>query len=91
MENQRIVCAACKCPETGIVILGARHFDSLMRDQIERMRMHHKQVNSLVEGFVDIFGNFLTRKQAFVIAKEKGQIIRRCGGDEGCLYPENLY
>jgi hypothetical protein len=43
------------------------------------------------QGFIDQRLNFLTREEAYVIAKENNQIRFRCGGDEGVLYSENLY
>jgi hypothetical protein len=43
-----------------------------------------------MQGFVDNKGNFLTRKEALLIAEKENQIIRRCGGDVE-LYSENLY
>lgn len=43
------------------------------------------------QGFIDNKGNWHSREQAYVIAKAAGQIIRRCGGDEGKLFSENLY
>lgn len=45
-------------------------------------------------GFIDQFGNFHTRTEAWKIAEAAGQIFRRCGGDTvngGTLYSENLY
>jgi hypothetical protein len=53
-----------------------------------KLRLYREQ------GFVDNKGNFLSRKEAFVVAKNAGQLIRRCGGDDaqgGILYSENLY
>ena len=48
------------------------------------------------QGFVDQFGNFYSREEAWIIAVTNGQIIRRVGGDmsldgEGKLFSENLY
>ena len=43
------------------------------------------------QGFVDQFGVFLTREEAWDVASKAGQIVRRVGGDGGCLYSENLY
>ena len=44
------------------------------------------------QGFVDDTGKFLTRKEAFVIATESGQINRRKGGYDGPdLYSEDLW
>lgn len=43
------------------------------------------------EGFVDQHGKFYDRKSAWVIAKDRDQIIRIIPGSEGTLYSENLY
>jgi hypothetical protein len=46
------------------------------------------------QGFIDNKGNFLSRKEAYIVAKNAGQVIRRCGGDDtdgGILHSENLY
>lgn len=53
--------------------------------------LNHILYEPLDEGFIDQFGNFLTREEAHVIAVKQNQIIRRCGGDESRLYSENLY
>jgi hypothetical protein len=47
--------------------------------------------NRAEQGFVDQRGEYLTREEAFEVASKAGQIIRRCGGDEGRLFSENLY
>tara|TARA_R110000822_G_scaffold68435_7_gene166500 strand:+ start:249 stop:428 length:180 start_codon:yes stop_codon:yes gene_type:complete len=59
-----------------------------MNDQIKAARQNHV---GEVQGFIDQFGQFLTREEAHVIAKKNGQIVKRCGGDEKTLYSENLY
>jgi hypothetical protein len=43
------------------------------------------------QGFIDQFGVFMTREEAYVVAKAAGQIKYRCGGDDGVLFSENLY
>jgi hypothetical protein len=75
----------------GTLILGVRHFDSIMRDTIESYPEKNFRTIGHVQGFVDNKGVFHTREEAWVIADAAGQIIRRCGGDEGKLFSENLY
>lgn len=90
--QKRIVCAANRCNKTGQVILGIRHYDVFMRDQIANAR-GFKDAGA-EQGFVDQHGTFVTRTEAWDIANAAGQIIRRVGGDEmngGTLYSENLY
>lgn len=91
---QRIVCAAIKNKVTDEIILGIRHFDQFMREQIERREHHQDRAiwKRAEQGFVDQFGDFLTREEAYIIAKENGQIIRPDGThDDKTLYSECLY
>lgn len=86
--NQRIVCAANRHKFVGDIdiILGIRHWDELMRQQVS-----DSDYSNYEQGFIDNKGKFLTREEAFVVAEREGQIIRCVGGDEGVLYSENLY
>jgi len=89
MSNTRIVCAAIR-DNAGRIICGPRHYDLTMHKTLSYM--HCLQPPKLWEqGFIDQNGKFYSRKEAFVIASAAGQIIRRCGGDDGVLYSENLY
>lgn len=91
-NQNRIVCAANLYGD-GTLIVGARHFDNVMRNTMEKInpdwsfwkKLGHEQ------GFIDKFGNFHSREQAHKIAEEANQIVRRCGGDEEELFSENLY
>ena len=87
--GRRVVCAANRNPKTLDMILGARHFDQLMREAVgARLGSYTEQ------GFIDQRGEFMSRTEAWVVAAAAGQIIRRCGGDDadgGTLYSENLY
>lgn len=106
MKPQWIVCAATRMGfqfedtyETR-VFTSPRHWDPTMHQLIQIVDdayLEHKIDE--VQGFVDQWGDFLTREQAWLIAKENGQIKHRCGGDEyiyngetiGRLFSENLY
>jgi hypothetical protein len=98
--SQRIVCAANKYtidfsnepPET-LIITGARHYDKIMRQQINALDEYYWSCKTEeVQGFIDQFGNFLTREEAYIIAKENGQIIRECGNPNSVqLFSEHLY
>lgn len=91
--GRRIVCAAMQ-NKHGRIITGVRHFDGLMHTQINFSKDDWEDHGDIVQGFVDQKGIFLTRTEAWPIAKEAGQIIRRVGGDDrngGTLYSENLY
>lgn len=84
--TRRIVCAANRRPGIALV-LGIRHCDALMH-------MHPMYGGRMDQGFIDNRGEFLTRIQAWQVAMDAGQIIRRVGGDDangGTLFSENLY
>lgn len=98
----RIVCAANlhNNGERGeFILIGPRHCDSTMREQLSIYKVvlseHGVEPSIKVEqGFIDQFGDFHTRQEAWKIAEANGQIYRRCGGDDangGTLYSENLY
>lgn len=87
----RIVTAANKMPD-GTVIVGVRHWDSLMHRCAEKMDdMEAGSKAREIQGFVDRMGVFHTREEAWKIAYKAGQIIRRCGNDGKRLWSENLY
>ena len=96
---QRIVCAANRHLFTHFMVLGVRHFDEHMIQQIDLMREYNPskagdQNCRWEQGFIDQYGKFLDRQQAHQVAQAAGQIIRRVGGDTadgGTLYSENLY
>lgn len=90
---RRIVCAANRRRTDGHIICGARHWDKLMRAQAiqcNTSKIFGHSFNGWDQGFIDQFGDWLTREEAWVVAEEQGQIRRRCGGGER-LYSENLY
>ena len=88
-HKRRIVCAANKFPD-GTIILGARHWDPLMRATFKKLYADRHESGLEQQGFVDQYQNFMTREEAWVVAMEAGQIIRRVGGDDDCLYSENI-
>lgn len=83
----RIVCAANRF-ENGPILIGARHFDQHMHIQANYMGV--KGYEPHTQGFIDQYGRFYDRKQAWVIAERNGQIIRDCG-PVGELFSEHLY
>lgn len=80
---RRIVCAANRHRVTGHIICGARHWDKVMRSQTQEYK-------GWEQGFIDQFGDFLNRQDAWRIAEDQGQ-IRRTVSTPGTLYSENLY
>lgn len=90
-DLNRIVCAANKF-SNGDVVLGARHYDTPMHAIIRRLKEPAPFPAGCLQGFIDRFGEFHTREEAWIIAHKAGQIIRRCGSDNKWrLYSENLY
>ena len=104
MSQRKVVCAALllnpQTPEEGssrppapfsnFIVCGVRHYDLIMHHQLKYYTSLYS-TNEVVQGFVDQYGVFLTREEAYLVAKEANQIIRRVGGDEGRLFSENLY
>lgn len=89
-DRQRIVSAACR--KGNIIICSPRHMDPICRRLIDQVDANNPEWwYDAEQGFVDNFGNFLTRKEAWIVAEKAGQIIHRCGGDGVKLYSENLY
>lgn len=84
-----IVCAANRSKNTGRIICGARHHDTIMREQIKASEGRDEWVNS-DQGFIDQYGRFWNREDAWKIAEKQGQ-IRRQVSTPGTLYSENLY
>jgi hypothetical protein len=99
--KQFVVCAAMKMKD-GLIVTGIRHYSPEMRLVLERLYGERYDLEVEETGFVDQFGNFLTRKEAWVIADAQGQIRRITGfeefnprppgvGDVETLFSENLY
>lgn len=97
-----VVCAANKFTIVGrdIIIPSARHWDRIMCDIADLIGMdkisrenNQKIRESQVQGFIDQFGDFLTREEALRIASHAKQLNRYChkhpSYDE--LYSEDLY
>jgi len=89
--NRRIACAANRYGK--YIVTGARHHDSMMRIQI--MAIGADRLWALAggrhreeQGFVDQWGIFLTREEAWVVAEAAGQIKDRTFG-HGTLFSEN--
>tara|TARA_B100002049_G_C16070064_1_gene372362 strand:- start:413 stop:907 length:495 start_codon:yes stop_codon:yes gene_type:complete len=88
--QRRVVCAACRS-DKGRLIVGPRHFDPIMKAQIDTMNYAGDDVGLFEEqGFIDQWGQFLTREDAWIVAKAAHQIIRHVERP-GTLYSENLY
>ncbi len=89
----RIVCAAIRGAD-GRIVTSARHYDKNMLNQIEMMKdpdnFYHRSGDD--QGFIDQFGNYLTRQEAYVIAYRNEQIRREVNtSQENTLFSEHLY
>lgn len=87
--EQRVVCAAIRNRKTGKILCGARHYDSIM---LQHIRMDvDKTWKDAEQGFIDQFGKYLDRREAWEIARKNDQIIRKLCVECGILFSENLY
>jgi hypothetical protein len=94
--SRRVVCAAIRAAD-GSLLLGIRHYSADMHEQIEARRDGEKFKHRLDEdqGFVDQHGVYMSREEAYSVAKVSGQLWK----DELCgqgiagrkLYSEGLY
>lgn len=88
---QIIICAAIKDNKTGHIFLGARHFDKIMRMQIEKSCIKPEPPYT-EQGFIDQFGEFISREDALEIVKNNGQPFNaKNNGSSKALYSEGLY
>lgn len=92
---RRVVCAANKQSD-GTILLGARHWDSLMHATADRMERTWDKEQE-VQGFIDQFGVFMDRAEAWDVALSAKQIRYieswNFSPTQKCylLYSENLY
>jgi len=87
---QRVVCAALRYDD--VMICSARHFDHLMHKQINAIGMGRtaEKIYKWEQGFIDQWGQFLTRTEARdIVIKNKQPIRAEKLGD--FLYSEDLY
>ena len=92
--QNRIVSAANRYKD-GTLIVGVRHFCSIMSKTMEQINPDIKYWRSKgrkEQGFIDKFGQFKTREEALLIAKEANQIVDDLGDEDSTeLFSENLY
>ena len=73
--DERIVCAAIKNRDTGLVICSPRHFDPIGRANMKALgaEIGNDTLKGWTEGeqgFVTQYWDFKTRKEAYIIAKK---------------------
>lgn len=78
-----------------MTLVGARHWDEIMRDQYHQLHMDAKDLapqSEWEEGFIDQFGKFYNRKDALIIAKNSGQRLDMDrNGCDNELHSEGIY
>ncbi len=87
---RRIVCAAIR-HKNGDIIIGPRHFDSTMHKQIDQYKLIHIDWRRAEQGFIDTWGDFLTREEALQRAVECEQMTEKRTYPPHKLYSEDLY
>lgn len=89
--RQIVVAAACKHGAT--VLVGPRHWDRVIRAQYDRLGAQYRApIGYFEQGFLDQFGDFLTREDALRIAKESGQALDMDRNNSDTqLFSEGLY
>lgn len=86
-----IVCAANRHRESGLIVCGARYFDPIMRAQMKAMQ-GFPYWNNCEQGFIDQWGKFYTREEAYKLARANGQIrFGSIENEEDVLMSGHLY
>ena len=99
--SKRIVCAANRYMKK-VIVCGPRHGDGTMHTVLNYLPDEY--MNSEEQGFVNTWGQFLNRKDAWKVACYNNQIVRPVGNQleenkdlmniidsETELFSENLY
>lgn len=75
--QQRVVCAALRADD-GEIMVGIRHYSPDMVRQIQQRKDGHKFLHrrDKDQGFVDQWGRWLSREEAYYVALQNGQIVR---------------
>lgn len=84
-----IICAAMLMQD-GIIVPGVRHFSPDMRKVLHKMYGDGYHLRVIEQGFINAKGNFLNRKEAWIVAESTKQIKFNVS-NPGTLYSENLY
>jgi histidinol phosphatase-like PHP family hydrolase len=89
--KHRVVCAAIRAAD-GELLIGIRHYSADMHNQMSKRsdgdKFYHRGGRN--QGFVDQFGVYMDRREAFDVAMKAGQIINMnaCTHE---LYSEGIY
>ena len=84
-----VVCAANRYGE--LIICGARHHDPIMNNVLDALKTSGIEMSKdQDQGFIDQWGNYITREDAKTIALSSGQLLRDPDIHDQC-FSENLY
>ena len=93
---ERILCAANRYGY--VILVGVRHGCDVMENVFDKFEDVHcyldEDCDKVEQGFITSKGRYVSRQEAWKIALDQRQIVRRVGGDTangGTLYSENLY
>src|SRR5688572_25143627 len=97
---ERVVCAANHFD--GVIVLGLRHNDEFMQDAVKRVTASMSGTEQMsfkvgiyglsAQGFLTNRGRWVDRKQAYELASDQDQILRKTGGmNSKVLYSEDVY
>jgi hypothetical protein len=103
MKNLPVIVCAAMLMKDEFIVTGIRHYSPEMRVVMDKIygKGYHLKVET--QGFVDQYGKFYDREEAWVIARKMGQIRRKTGVKEfrhyeteelkvnSILFSENLY
>jgi hypothetical protein len=97
--TRRIVCAAMR-REDGRIICSPRHMDETFWKQVLNVSVLDftlpmpdavKEWQGCDQGFINSWGEYLTREEAWIVAAHNKQIINDQDWQIGCLHSEHLY
>lgn len=78
-----------------IIVVGPRHYSNTMQTAIDALggtdNLRKYGGDDCVQGFIDQYGTFHDRKEAWVIAEARGQIRYPDVSPTGTLFSEHLY
>lgn len=84
-ELRKVSMAACIVQ--GHLVVGNRHFCPIMRLQLDRLGIKdYRGCHGDNQGFIDQWGIYMTREEAWVVAERAGQIVNRYS--DGILFSE---
>lgn len=74
--------AQAACNYGGYIVTGTRHYCPIMHMQIDAIGRdalieYAGGIDKVVQGFTDQYGIFLTRQEAYVVARDAGQLLPR--------------